>query len=400
MKLTFIIRKYPPEYSGAAVQIALLIPQLIKKGHHCRVTCFQPNTLRNIIMPVFNYPVVRIKSSSIPFFWRIIDGFKIIWKELKTDKSDVYCYYGSDYFIYMHLWFNKLIIRKGAVFVTMFDTDTPSLIKKERYFTHQKLIMLKKFDKIVCIAPFIYSDYRNHGYTENQLILIPNCVDLDRFHPVKLVKKQELREKNGIQADVKVLLTVGRISSRKNQIFMCKVLQKIQNETIKLALVGPRGVVKNLPEYEDYSKEIENYIETNGLSSKIIFVDTTDSIHEWYQLADVFLFASRAEGFGNVQVEAMACGLPSVVLRIPGLTEFIYDNGQDGFIIDREDVNLFESAINHLFKDELLYLSFSEHAVKSVRNKFDINKISQEYENVFLDVNLITTKYSGSTIDQ
>ena len=51
------------------------------------------------------------------------------------------------------------------------------------------------------------------------------------------------------------------------------------------------------------------------------------------QLSDIFVFASQSEGFGNVQIEAITCGLPSVVLRIPGVTDYIYTDGKVGILL-------------------------------------------------------------------
>ena len=387
MKLTFVIRKYYPEYSGAAVQIALLIPRLIENGHLCRVVCFRTASLPDNANAGFNYPVVRLTRSTIPIIWRFVDGITLIWHEIWTEKPDVYVYYNLDYFIYMHLWFNKTFLRKFAIFVTALDPDTPSLIKKEKILSKWKLKILNTFDKIICIAPFIFDDYRKNGYTEKTLSLIPNSVDLKRFHPIEKDEKHRLREKHSIKPDAKVLLSVGRISNRKNQMFLCKILKNISHEKAILVLVGPKGgETKNDLENDSYSKIIDQYIIDNGLINKIKFVDTTINVHEWFQLSDIFVFASQSEGFGNVQIEAMACGLPSVVLRIPGVTDYIYTDRKDGYIINGEDILVFKQAIERLLIDTACYRYMAICAGEKVRAKFDISKIAMDYERVFMDL--------------
>jgi UDP-glucose:(heptosyl)LPS alpha-1,3-glucosyltransferase len=69
-----------------------------------------------------------------------------------------------------------------------------------------------------------------------------------------------------------------------------------------------------------------------GLESKVVLAPHTREIVPYFQAADVFLFPTLYEPFGLVILEAMACGLPSVVSATAGAAELI-TNGQNGLLI-------------------------------------------------------------------
>ena len=61
-----------------------------------------------------------------------------------------------------------------------------------------------------------------------------------------------------------------------------------------------------------------------GAAARIHQVGITEQVSRYLQAANLFVFPSRQEGFGTVMIEAMACGVPSVVAELPGITDFIF----------------------------------------------------------------------------
>jgi glycosyltransferase involved in cell wall biosynthesis len=72
------------------------------------------------------------------------------------------------------------------------------------------------------------------------------------------------------------------------------------------------------------------------IGKNVHFAGYQEDMRPWYTNADIFFLPSRKEGFPSVFIEAMAFGLPLVVKKLEGITDFIFDNGYPG-VIDSED---------------------------------------------------------------
>jgi glycosyltransferase involved in cell wall biosynthesis len=74
-----------------------------------------------------------------------------------------------------------------------------------------------------------------------------------------------------------------------------------------------------------------------------------DEVFEFYQMADVFLLGSLAEGTPNVLLEAMSCGLPVICRELDGISEFLIYQGKNGYFYN--DFESFESAFLKLYRN-------------------------------------------------
>jgi glycosyltransferase involved in cell wall biosynthesis len=81
-----------------------------------------------------------------------------------------------------------------------------------------------------------------------------------------------------------------------------------------------------------------------GLNGRVQLVGFHDDVPSFLSTLDVFAFASRSEGFGQVVIEAMAAGKPVVTSRIPSLTEIVTE-GETGFLVNPDDPRTFAEAI-------------------------------------------------------
>ena len=86
----------------------------------------------------------------------------------------------------------------------------------------------------------------------------------------------------------------------------------------------------------DYSQEVQEMIRSLGLEKNIKLLGFVGDPVPLLKMSNAFCLLSRSEGFCNALLEAMACGVPSVVTRVGGNPEAIND-GENGFLVPVED---------------------------------------------------------------
>lgn len=120
-------------------------------------------------------------------------------------------------------------------------------------------------------------------------------------------KRQQQREKWGIQSDTKVYGHVGRFSPQKNHEFLVDIFNDIVDKEANSVLL----LVGN--DTEENAPAIKEKVKILGLDDKVIFTGLRTDVADLLQAMDVFLFPSRCEGLGIVAIEAQASGLPCLI---------------------------------------------------------------------------------------
>lgn len=149
-------------------------------------------------------------------------------------------------------------------------------------------------------------------------------VDAEAFHP--RWREPALRQALGLGPDDLLLLYVGRLAPEKNLGELLAAFQSLRRRlpplgaaTVRLALIGGGPLLSRL-----------RHLRRPGLL--LPGVQRGTALARWYASADLFVFASRSETFGNVVLEAMASGLPVVACDSSGVNEQVVD-GQTGLLV-------------------------------------------------------------------
>jgi phosphatidylinositol alpha 1,6-mannosyltransferase len=151
--------------------------------------------------------------------------------------------------------------------------------------------------------------------TGRQVALMGRGVDCDLFHPARRMRKD---------SDL-LLAYVGRLMPEKN----LRLLPAVA------AAVRAAGIERFRFQITGAGSE-RGWLERNVPNAQFTGVLTGDALAEAYANADVFLFPSRTDTFGNVVQEALAAGVPAIVMNEGG-PRFIVRHGVSGIVATSDD---------------------------------------------------------------
>jgi glycosyltransferase involved in cell wall biosynthesis len=216
-----------------------------------------------------------------------------------------------------------------------------------RFPLRRRLILaaVRRADRVFSVADSLASHLRDLGATKD-ILRIGNGVDSGRFFPED---RKTARQRFAIAPDAKVLVSVGGLCERKGFHRVIGVLPRLLKRFPGLVLL----IVGGASPEGDWSQRLESQIRELGLEDSVRFLGTMDPNDLRWPLsaADVFVLATRNEGWANVFLEAMACGLPVVTTDVGGNAEVIADRNL-GTLVPFGDSNALANALaDALLKD-------------------------------------------------
>lgn len=179
----------------------------------------------------------------------------------------------------------------------------------------------------------------------------------------------------------------------KDEVVNMKHINKISNEIKDILYVGHIVKTKGCYEIISVAKELpdKNFIMVGYLSNEIKSIDTPknvkfigevshDEVLKYMKECDLFLFPTHTEGFPNVVLEAMACGMPILTTNVGAIPDMIERKG--GIIVEPKDINSIKTSINKL-EERKVRLEMSQWNVKKVNSNYTINQVMDKIFEVY-----------------
>ncbi len=188
------------------------------------------------------------------------------------------------------------------------------------------------------------------GATSWKLRLLPRGMDLSFFNPTR--RQADYWTRRGVGSCEVVLLYVGRISKEKDLDLLVSCVRNLPKGVAKMAFVGDGP----------YRGEIEKMLPEAIFTGYL----TGEDLAAAYASADVFLFPSTTDTYGNVVVEALASGLPCVVSDEGGPSGLV-KHGLTGFVTRRGDCGDFAEQTIRLIADQELRSAMGRNGHASVK---------------------------------
>lgn len=298
------------------------------------------------------YPEVRFVWTHTNTFWNLAKHAVFMAVRALTGKTirALQRHYNEIAPVITNEQFDLLIVEGGDEQAVI---DIAQGYKREQLVFHAHIHFIPSektadgFGHMIGVSDFVTKEYQKACKTPVKAYTLKNAIDLDKFSKtISTEGKKQLRKKFGLQEEDFVILYVGRLIQVKGILELIQSVLSMNDKNIKLLVVGSANFGKRA--FLPYEKKVKKLSQKN--SERIIvtgYVDNSE-VYKYAAAADVQCVPTLVEeAAGLVILEAMAEGLPLIVTKSGGVTEYIDDT--TALIIERDGIaeNL-KKAINYL----------------------------------------------------
>jgi len=247
---------------------------------------------------------------------------------------------------------------KIPVTITLRGTEVP--LSKMQGRKLRMLQAISSAKRVFSVANSLKQHVVNLGADKNKIRVVGNGVDTIKFHPLDRLQERKLLN---IPLQAKVLITVGGLVERKGFHRVIEVLPELvkAHPDFIYLIVGGESAEGNIKE------QLVKQVKDLKLEHNVRFLGAlkSDELKKPLSCADVFVLATANEGWANVFLEAMACGLPVVTTDVGGNREVVNNNAL-GSVVP--------------FADKQALLTALLEALEKVWDKEEIVRYAQDNE--------------------
>ncbi len=253
--------------------------------------------------------------------------------------------------------------------------STTSRYKNEGLLGKINLFLVKllfnKADLIVSNSKGVEDDLKNIMPIATKTKVIYNPIDLDMIRQ----KKDHCHDITfDFYQEKKYIISVGRLIPLKRNKDLIDAFYDLQknDSSLELIFLGD-GNMRN---------ELEEYCQKLDIQEKIHFLGNVDNPFYYLSKSNLFVLTSETEGFPNVLVEAMACGLPVIASDCKsGPREILADN-KYGLLYPVGDVEALRKRMQHYLYDENVDMEQIKETASERLKDFEIEKIIKKFESI------------------
>lgn len=327
LRIALVTETYPPEVNGVALTVARTAEGLRQRGHELQL--LRPRQAADAMNPARSCQrEVLLRGAPIPCYPNLRLGLpaghelRRMWRQRRPDLVHI-ATEGP-------LGWSALRAARELDIVATSDFRT----NFQAYSGHYRLgwlggaiaAYLRSFhNRAACTmvpTEALRSELQSAGF--ERIVVVARGVDTQRFDPAR--RSEALRRQWGVSADDGVLLYVGRLAAEKNLELLLQAYAAMRqlNPRLRLVLVGDG------PLRERLGQRCPEAIFAGQRSG------TDLAAH--YASADLFLFPSLTETFGNVTPEAMASGLPVLAFEHAAAGQLV-EHGENGWLAPCADAS-------------------------------------------------------------
>lgn len=243
--------------------------------------------------------------------------------------------------------------------------------KKRWFFSFLDKICLFVSHKAIFISHTMREDYINEKILSSTKATVigkgsSNGVNIEKYFPIQK-----------INSDILNILIIGRVCRDKGIFDVYEILKRLSSKNnIKVDIVGR---IEDTESEEILNKILKEF-------HFVSYFNHTPTPHKYFQKADLHLFLTHRDGFGNVAIEAAACGTPTFCYDISGLKDSV-EQDVSGHRFQFQDYTAIADKINEASANKEVFLMKYRDASNWASSNFNSFKVWDRYLDFYLKDN-------------
>lgn len=282
----------------------------------------------------------KIKNRLINYFRIIQISIFTTHKIIKKENIDIVCFQDpvSSFFSILFLKVRraevKIVVETHGDFIETLSLEKnlvlPSLYKKLFYIMAKYSIGKSNIIRAVSSS------------TEQQVLDIDSSKSVVRFPAWIDFKDFQNIEPKPFSKDKFNILFIGSVTDRKKPHMIIEAIQRINDKSYHLSIVGPAP-------NEKYFKELKDLIDKSDLQNQVSLIGPVDreSVKDYYSTSNLMILPSISEGLARVIFESQVAMCPVLVTDAPGMSDIVID-GQTGYVFESNNLDSLSLKIEYI----------------------------------------------------
>jgi glycosyltransferase involved in cell wall biosynthesis len=282
----------------------------------------------------------KIKNRLINYFRIIQISIFTTHKIIKKENIDIVCFQDpvSSFFSILFLKVRraevKIVVETHGDFIETLSLEKnlvlPMLYKKLFYIMAKYSIGKSNIIRAVSSS------------TEQQVLDIDSSKSVVRFPAWIDFKDFQNIEPKPPSKDKFNILFIGSVTDRKKPHMIIEAIQRINDKSYHLSIVGPAP-------NEKYFKELKDLIDKSDLQNQVSLIGPVDreSVKDYYSTSNLMILPSISEGLARVIFESQVAMCPVLVTDAPGMSDIVID-GQTGYVFESNNLDSLSLKIEYI----------------------------------------------------
>ena len=282
----------------------------------------------------------KIKNRLINYFRIIQISIFTAHKIIKKENIDIVCFQDpvSSFFSILFLKVRraevKIVVETHGDFIETLSLEKnlvlPMLYKKLFYIMAKYSIGKSNIIRAVSSS------------TEQQVLDIDSSKSVVRFPAwIDFKDFQNIEPKPFSKGKFNILF-IGSVTDRKKPHMIIEAIQRINDKSYHLSIIGPAP-------NEKYFKELKDLIDKSDLQNQVSLIGPVDreSVKDYYSTSNLMILPSISEGLARVIFESQVAMCPVLVTDAPGMSDIVID-GQTGYVFESNNLDSLSLKIEYI----------------------------------------------------